>query len=77
MKILCPEHDGPIDIPSKKIADAFRSPLKSLVFTCPICQEEVLIKNIRLEQEVTLSNVSENGAGKNRKKQKVFDHGER
>ncbi len=51
MKILCPEHGGLIELPSKDIADAFNTPSKSLVFSCPVCQEEVLIRNIKLQEE--------------------------
>ncbi len=51
MKILCPEHNGMIEVPSKDIADAFNSPSKSLVLICPVCEEEVLIQNIQFEEQ--------------------------
>lgn len=54
MKIICPEHEGPIEVSNKDIAEASWSHSKTLVFECPICQEEVLIKNIRLDPEINL-----------------------
>jgi len=56
MKILCPEHQGLIEVPSKDLIDAFNSPVKILVVNCPICEENVLIQNIRLDNETVMAN---------------------
>ncbi|MXV50569.1 hypothetical protein GS399_06250 [Pedobacter sp. HMF7647] len=42
MKIVCPEHDGIIEIPDDVFVNAVNSPLKQLVFTCPVCEDEIL-----------------------------------
>jgi hypothetical protein len=52
MKILCPEHRGFINISSKIVDKALNSPLKVLVTTCPICDEEVMMENIQPDEAV-------------------------
>lgn len=49
MQIICPGHNGAIDVPDKDIKDAFTTSSHSIVFHCPICEEDVLIENITLE----------------------------
>lgn len=61
MKILCPEHNGLIEVPSKDIADAFNAPVKALVFNCPVCQEEVLVREIQLQEDSSFQQVSAKG----------------
>ena len=46
MKIICPQHDGPVE---KDIIDACNSDLKSMVFHCPVCEEQILIHDIKLK----------------------------
>ncbi|MXV16477.1 hypothetical protein [Hufsiella ginkgonis] len=49
MNIVCPEHKGAIEVPDKDIAEAFTTPMKALLVTCPVCREVVTIRNISLE----------------------------
>jgi len=50
MKILCPQHNGLIEIPAKTITDASMGLLKILVINCPVCEEEVLIQTTHLNE---------------------------
>lgn len=50
MKILCPQHNGLIEVPTKTVADASIGLLKILVINCPVCEEEVLIQNTYLTE---------------------------
>ena len=52
MKILCPEHFGFINVHSQTVKDALNGPLKVLVVTCPVCEDEVLIGNTTLNEVV-------------------------
>jgi hypothetical protein len=52
MKILCPEHNGFINVPGNAVINALNSPLKMLVITCPVCEEEVLIADLQLDDAV-------------------------
>ncbi|HEY0670477.1 MAG TPA: hypothetical protein VGD22_20000 [Sphingobacteriaceae bacterium] len=51
MEITCPEHGGVIYVPGNA-ADTTEGPVKSLVITCPVCDEEVLINDVQnIEEE--------------------------
>ena len=49
MKIICPNHYGPIEVPDIHISDAFKNPLSTVLLICPVCGETVRIHNIQLE----------------------------
>jgi hypothetical protein len=46
MNIICPEHNGSIDVPDKYIIDALNSPQQTSVIICPVCKEQVIIHNV-------------------------------
>lgn len=58
MRIICPEHNGSIEVSDKDIAQAFNTPAKAIVFNCPVCEEEVLIRNI--DADITAKNPVKN-----------------
>ena len=49
MKIICPQHNGAIEVPDQEIKDASLSASQSIVCHCEICEEDILIENIRVE----------------------------
>lgn len=49
MKIICPGHLALIDIPQKEIHEAMLQKSGNITFTCPVCADEVLISDIRVE----------------------------
>lgn len=65
MKIICPGHNGLIDVPSKELSNSLNSPVKGFIFNCPICEDEVLITNI---QKDIINDVTSRNNILNRKK---------
>lgn len=67
MKIICPGHNGLIDVPHQEMLNSLNSPVKGFIFNCPICEDEVLITNIQTDvSKSKLSNKSNLVSNKNR-----------
>lgn len=54
MKILCPEHNGPIDIADKDIISALKNPLQTTSLTCPVCDQQVFIHDVWMENALII-----------------------
>jgi hypothetical protein len=52
MKIICPEHNGLIEVPDKLLIEALRKKVKSFVIHCVVCEDEVLITDIEKETPI-------------------------
>lgn len=49
MKVICPQHGDSIEVSDLLIMNAGQTSSRSLVIHCPICDDDILIENIRVD----------------------------
>ena len=57
MKIICPEHNGSIDIPDEYIIEALNNPQQTCEIICPVCKEQIIIHNVWIGNNPPSSNI--------------------
>lgn len=46
MKVICPEHEGTIEVIGAPIVNTKNLTISDLVIECPVCDEEVIINGV-------------------------------
>jgi len=57
MKIICPEHNGSIEILDKYIIEALKNPQQTCEIICPVCKEQIIIHNVWIGNQPPSSNI--------------------